>query len=247
VKAVKTPFRYLLIVLCMLAATAGRAQSPQVETRYQAWAGLLEQITFSEKWNVTLDVQGRYEYTDGDWYVFLARPGVTYSPSGKFMFTAGAAYFLLFPNPNGRPARPEWRPWQEVSRKYKTGAGTFWPRIRTEQRFIREYDGEALQESFTYNAFRVRLRCDWTLPLGETADKGFYLAAGNEIFFGVKPGGFSAFDQNRASAGAGYRFSPTFAVQLQYLNFFQQFTSSRFELHHTARVTILHELRPAQK
>ena len=159
------------------------------------------------------------------------------------MFTVGGAYFLLYPNPNDRPARPEWRPWQEVSRKFKTRAGMFWPRIRTEQRFIREYDGEDLQQGFSYNAFRVRLRCDWTLPLGETADKGIYLAAGNEFFFGVKPGGFVAFDQNRASAGVGYRFNPAFAVQLQYLNLFQQLNNTRFELHHTARLTVFHELK----
>jgi hypothetical protein len=230
------------LILFFAAAEVNAQSSRQVTTRYLAWGGLFEQFTFSNRWNATYDMQFRYEYTDNDWFAMLFRPGLTYVAKNKLTLTAGGGYMLLYPNPNSRPARREWRIWQEAGRKFPTKSGMFYPRVRTEQRFIREYDNEGLADDFTYHSFRVRLRCDWTLPLGKDAGKGFFVSAGDEIFFARLANGFSVFDQNRAYAGVGYRFSKTFALHLQYLNLYQQLSSTRYELHHVARLTILHEL-----
>lgn len=233
---------FFAFAVFIFAISSIHAQSSrQVTTRYLAWGGLLEQFTFSDRWSASLDMQYRYEYTDGDWFAMLFRPGLTYTTKNKILFTAGPSYFLLYPNPNSKPARREWRPWEEVGKKFKTKGGTFYPRVRFEQRFIREYNGEVLNENFSLNSYRFRFRCDWSLPLGKVPDKGIFLTAGNEYFYAIKPDGFSAFDQNRAYAGLGYRFSKTFAFQVQYLNLYVRTGVSKYESHHTARLTILHE------
>lgn len=211
-------------------------QAPaQVTTRYLAWGTFFGTVNFSGHWTATLDLQARYEYTDGDWNALIVRPGVSYVTTNKVIFTAGVGYFSLYPNPNGIPPRPEWRPWQEIGKKFKVKAGTFYPRLRIEQRLIREYNGDELHEDYSFHSFRARFRCDWNFPLGKTPSKGIYLAAGDELFFALKNGCFSAFDQNRAYAGAGYRFSPAFAVQLQYLNLYLQTNSQKAELQHIVR------------
>lgn len=233
--------RFLLLFTLILTGSFIRAQSPrQVTTRYLAWGGLLEQFTFSDRLNASFDNQYRYEYTDNDWFVMIFRPGLTYVTKNKILLTGGGGYILLYPNPNDKPARREWRAWEEIGKKFKTKGGTFFPRIRYEQRFIREYNGTALQDDFSFNSHRFRLRCDWTLPL-KSADKGIFLIAGNEYFYAIKPNGFAAFDQNRAYAGGGYRFSKTFALQVQYLNLYVRTGVSKYEMHHTARLTVLHE------
>lgn len=233
--------RILLLTFLFLANGIMHAQSSrQVTTRYLAWGGLFEQFTFSDRLNASFDNQYRYEYTDGDWFTMLFRPGLTYVTKNKILLTGGGGYFLLYPNPNDKPARREWRAWEEIGKKFKTKYGTFYPRIRYEQRFIREYSGTVLQDEFSFNSHRIRLRCDWTLPL-KLANNRIFLTAGDEYFYAIKPNGFAAFDQNRAYAGGGYRFSKTFALQIQYLNLYARTGTGKYEMHHTARLTVLHE------
>lgn len=234
--------KFLLAIAILITIGLQAQSSGQVTTRYLAWGGLFEQFTFSDRLNASFDNQYRYEYTDGDWFTIVFRPGITYATQNGILISGGPSYFLLYPNPNSSAvARREWRSWEEIGKKFKTKGGTFFPRIRAEQRFIREYAAYGqLDDDFSFNSHRFRFRCDWSLPLNNP-DKGVFLTAGNEYFYAIKASGFSAFDQNRAYAGAGYRFSKRFAIQIHYLNLYLRTGAGKHEMHHTARLTILHE------
>lgn len=211
----------------------------QVDTRQLAWIGLFGQYNFSPAWNVSLDLQARNEYTDGDWFNWLVRAGCTFKTTNGVLLTGGIAYFKLYPNPNGWPPRPEWRPWEEVGKKFVKNKHTFYPRFRVEQRFIKEYVLYDLAHTFSLNCFRWRFRLDYTYNFRSAEEKGVFLLAGYEYLVTTKPGGKSCFDQNRVTAGLGYRLNTNLSLQLAYLNLYLRRSTTAFELHHIARITFV--------
>jgi hypothetical protein len=237
----------IVVAIFVLGSIACKAQ-PSVATRQMLWGTFFGEYKISDRFSTTLDAQYRYEYTDGDVFQWLIRPGFTWKLKSDYMLTAGIAYFSLYPNPNGHPPRGEIRPWQEVARKWQWNEKhTLWPRVRTEQRFIREYQGTELAEDYTYNSFRVRVRCDYTYLLGTPGEEKWFLTAGSETFFQWKPDGFSSFDQQRTWAGAGFKITPVLSAQVTYLNLIQQRNSPALDVFHVIRPGILYTLKRTEK
>lgn len=228
----------ILVMLAVVSAVAGNAQDRVVHTRHMAWAGLLGEYKFNDRWSAWLDAQFRHEYTDGDIFQWCLRPSATWKSKRNVLLSPGFSYWQLYPNPNGAVPRQEIRPWQEIGYKFKSGTHhVIYPRARFEQRFIREYAGAELAHEFTFHSFRLRLRIDYTYLLGkEGKSSPFFLFAGNEFFVYQNTSGFSAFDQNRAWAGVGYKFNADHSVQLSYLYLYQQRNSAVADQFHVARV-----------
>lgn len=240
--------RQLFFFISLLGVLTISAQNPsQQTTRYPGWGVLFAQIGLSENWSATVDIQERYDFASGNWLTQIYRPGIGRKIKNDFAWAAGLGYIRNFPVPNGKQPRPEWRPWQELSRKFKPGLGTIATRIRTEERFIREYNGDELKPNSQFHSFRCRLRAEWVYTFRDPAEKGFHLSAGDEFFVATKPGWFTAFDQNRAYAGGGYRFSKSVSLQLHYLNLFQQINSVKSEMHHVIRLTTVIELKARKR
>jgi hypothetical protein len=229
----------LLILMTLLSGTYCSAQS--VTTRNMVWSMLNVNYKLTPGISAFLDAQHRYEYTDGDVFQWLVRPSATYKTDKGWLYTIGIAHFRLYPNPNGLPARPEWRPWIEFGRKFEFAESKqiLYPRIRFEQRFIREYEGTELSDELTLHSFRVRIRTDYTYQFGGADDKKWSVLAGDEIFFQQKPDGFSSYDQNRAWIGLGYKVNSTLTFQLTYVNLHQQRNSSSSDVLHIIRPTIV--------
>ncbi len=227
------------ILIFLFIALIGNAQSTrEVSTRNLSWVGIFAQYNFSPSWNVNLDAQARYEYTDGDWFAWLIRPGLTWTAKNKIMLTGGVGVVALYPNPNSRPPRPEIRPWQEIGKKFTIKKHFFYPRYRLEQRFIRQYDLFDFEDNFSFASFRSRARVDYSYNITPDNARGFLLLAGNEYMFATTTKGKTTFDQNRAYLGIGYRLNKSFTFQLTYLNLFQRTGSNIFEQHHTIRLIL---------
>ncbi|MDQ3110893.1 MAG: DUF2490 domain-containing protein [Bacteroidota bacterium] len=240
--------RYKLAVLFSFLVVFGNAQSPwPVFTRYLAWVGVYGQLNFSERLSVHLDIQARNEYTDGDWFNTLIRSGVTWKTKKKIQLSAGLAYFKLYPNPNSLPPRPEWRPWQEIGKKFEINHHTIYPRFRLEQRFIREYILSGLEDEFTFSCFRSRYRCDYNYTINEPDQRGMIFIAGYEYLLNTKRNGKTLFDQNRVTGGLGYRFSRHLMVQLTYLHLFLRRDAEHFEQHHIVRFSIIMQFSKKEK
>lgn len=240
--------RYKIFLLFLFITIACHVQAQrQVTNRNLAWAGIFAQYNFTPSWNINFDAQVRYEYTDGDWFAWLIRPGVTWKAKNGIMLTAGISYFHLFPNPNSRPPRPEWRFWQEVGKKFLIKKHTFYPRYRFEQRFIRQYDGAELQDNFSFASFRSRVRIDYSYNFTPGNARGFLLVAGNEYMIATNTKGKFTYDQNRAYFGLGYRLNKAITLQLTYLNLFLRTGSNIFEQHHTVRFTLVMQFSKTEK
>lgn len=217
----------------------GMSQSKVVNTRNLAWGISQTEYKFNQHYSANLDLQLRYEYTDGDMFQWLIRPGVTYTTTSGWQFVLGCARFQLYPNPNGVVPRPEWRPWQEVARKWKIGAHhILYPKIRFEERYIKGYDDDGLADHFSHFSDRIRIRLDYKYQLGENGAGHFFLFAGDELFFQRYDNGFSNFDQNRSWLGLGYKVNKTVTVQASYLNLYQQRNSSTIDQFHVVRLAL---------
>jgi hypothetical protein len=231
--------RTKLIGVLFFGMTFLHAQSSrQVIKRDLVWGGVFAEYKFSPVISASLDVQGRYEYTDGDWYQWLVRAGVWDKTKKGFIYGLGIARFSLYPNPNGKPPRPEWRPWEEAGYKFRLGHHTIYPRFRFEQRFIREYVNSDLADDFSFSTFRERFRIDYAYAFHPEKGKGFSIVESQEALIATKKTGFTAMDAARLSAGLGYTLNQFFSFQLVYLCQLQQKDSKHFEQQNIVRFTL---------
>lgn len=207
---------FLLIILCFLSASV----SAQTYHQNSGWLFLLNNSKFNEKWGTHLDIQLRTADNWSNVKNFLFRPGVTYYLNKNNDLTLG---YLLNETHNvldgaGEHKLVEHRIWQQYIHKHKIQHINVSHRFRLEQRF--------LEKSRNEDVFAQRLRyfVRFIIPLKKEIqqfEEGFFAALQNEIFFNVQHkdklnGHF--FDQNRAYAAGGYRFSKKFDLEAGYLN-----------------------------
>ncbi|MBK0403361.1 DUF2490 domain-containing protein [Adhaeribacter sp. BT258] len=226
----------------MLLSQKSQAQGipPRVQDHnINGWLSYSGDHNLSEKWGVHTEfVLRRYQLYKHPMQ-FMPRFGVNYNISKNIMLTLGYAYVHTYPYGEFPASEqfPEHRSYQQFFFKGNVSSVSFQHRYRLEQRFIRL----AGTEAFIYtNRFRYHVRAAHPFK-GKTIDDGeFYVAAANEFFinFGKKVGN-NIFDQNRASAVLGYRYSKALAFELGYLNqIVAQRNGFRFEYNHTLLASI---------
>lgn len=185
------------------------------------WLMFLNSTKFNEKWGLHLDVQLRTaDGWDGVRNV-LFRPGVTYFINKNSNATAGYLLTNTYLTNDGAESTTltEHRIWEQYIHTHRIQALYAQHRFRLEQRFIETVGGDVFSQRFRY-FFRVVLP---VLSKAETFVEGPFVALQNELFFNVQNnealnGKF--FDQNRAYAAIGYRFSKYFDIEAGYLNQF---------------------------
>lgn len=243
--------KYFLGLALLFSVHVAKAQDTHVlNTRHMLWTCALGEYKFNDKWSAWLDAQFRYEYTNGDGEIFqwCVRPSVMRKLKNGLLLSLGTSYFALYPYPNEKPPRQDIRLWQEVGYKFKPDFHhTIYPRARLEQRFIREYAGDVLADEFTFNAFRLRLRVDYTYAIGKETAGPWFLLAGDELFLFQKTNGFSGFDQNRTWAGIGYKLNANHNIQLSYLYLYLQRNSRVADQLSIARILYQFTIAPKPK
>lgn len=165
------------------------------------------------KWGVHLEGQYRRHDYIRSWQQLLLRPGVNYEVNKFLLLTAGYGYAHTYAYSDLSPKTPatnEHRLWQQAFFRYRAGRAGLTTRVRFEERFL----GSAVQPGFRHEN-RLRTWEQITIPI----NKRTYFTAYDEVWFYVKPYvSSSAFDQNRAYAALGYRFNPSWRVELGYMN-----------------------------
>lgn len=141
--------------------------------------------------------------------------------------TTGAGYAFFRSYPYGgfsdeAPVSDEHRAYEQLDLRHTAGVLRFTHRYRLEQRWqeqiARDAAGEERRTGWRYtNRFRYQFRTTVQRRPNNVAQP--YLAAYNELFvsFGENVTG-NVFDQNRAFAGAGYRWGDALRVEAGYLN-----------------------------
>ncbi len=220
---IKMKFLLLLLLTLFLVPDKLFAQ----ENHFSGWGALFHTQRFSKHWGASFDAQFRsankYDYLRNT----LLRPSVNYYFGNK-MAALGYAYIAT----NGRNAagehtfRPESRIWQQLIVNQKLGKATILQhRFRLEQRFV----GNTTSLNDHYFSQRLRYFARAVIPFRHNTvfTKGPFIGLQNEVFINIqnkdKVNGH-LFDQNRAYAAIGYRFSKKMDAEIGYLN---QYTRHR--------------------
>nr|WP_068887569.1 DUF2490 domain-containing protein [Pedobacter panaciterrae] len=207
---------FLLTALSFIC-TAGLAQTLQQNS---GWLFFMNTTKINNKWGAHLDVQLR---TADNWdYLrnFMFRPGLTYYINNKNEVTLGYLLNESFTQLKGASdlKLTEHRIWQQYIYKHKISTILTSHRFRTEQRFI---ERNAADDLFSQR-FRYFVRFILPLEKGQqNFEKGPFAALQNEVFLNLQNKNQlngHVFDQNRAYAAAGYRFSKKFDLEAGYLN-----------------------------
>lgn len=185
------------------------------------WLMFLNGTKFNDKWGLHLDVQVR---TADNWdgvRNFLFRPGLTHYINKNSNATVGYLLTNTYIKNDGAPDNTltEHRIWEQYIYTHKVKPVYAQHRFRLEQRFMETAGGDVFAQRFRY-FFRG------VIPVLANKDafvEGPFVALQNELFFNIQNKGQlngKLFDQNRAYAAAGYRFSKSFDIEAGYLNQF---------------------------
>jgi len=208
---------FFLLAFLSVLCTHVTAQTDQQNS---GWLFLLNNTKISEKWGAYMDIQVRsadkYDHVRN----LLFRPGITYYASDKHEITLGYLLnetFIRLPETSDY-SLTEHRIWEQYVFKHKIKAISASHRFRLEQRFIERNNTDDLF------AQRFRYFFRFLIPLEKGVikfEKGLFLAIQNEIFLNIQHKdqlNGQLFDQNRAYAAAGYRFSKKLDIEAGYMN-----------------------------
>jgi hypothetical protein len=206
------------LILLLIACSFG----VQAQTKHQnsGWFQFINTTKLSKKWQTQLDVQYRSSDNWAHKKNLMFRPGLTYLITDNHQVTLG--YLLnesyTYPDAAADYHLTEHRIWEQFVYKHKIKAVSVSHRFRVEQRFMEKYNAEDLF------AQRFRYFFRFLIPLEKGAvkfEKGVFVALQNEVFINFqnnKKLNDSYFDQNRAYASLGYRFSKKLDVETGYMN-----------------------------
>ncbi len=147
----------------------------------------------------------------------LGRVGFRLRVAPSLSLTTGYVLAANEANDGTGSTAPEHRLYQEVALADATGPVRAGHRLRAEERWLRP----APEQAFRF-APRLRYQLRLVVPLrsgGLLPVGGLFLVAADEIFAGLGPRESGSFlEENRASAGLGYRVSSRATLEMAYLH-----------------------------
>ncbi|NCD70888.1 DUF2490 domain-containing protein [Mucilaginibacter agri] len=207
------------LLMAFAAVTLAFTAQAQTKQEFSGWGAWFHTQKFSEHWGLAFDAQFR---SADDWKYLkhpLIRPGVSYYFKKNKIATVG----YLFTGTHRvtdteNTFRVEQRIWEQYIYTHKIQRTAVMHRFRLEQRFV---DKQGPSDAFFAQRFRYFIR--GVIPTQKTADftKGTFVGLQNEVFVNVQnkdKTNNAFFDQNRAYAAFGYRFSRKLDLEAGYLN-----------------------------
>lgn len=173
------------------------------------WGAWFNTATLSDRLSVISDLQVRSSDNADQVRNVLARAGLAWQLDDRHQIAAGYAHVIT--HPDSGDSLTEQRTWQQLSRRDTVASLPLTHRLRLEQRRIELASGD------TTTSDRLRYMVRTTLPLSGPN----YVALQNEVFLtlsGREALNDRVFDQNRAYAGLGRKFSPSVDAEVGYLN-----------------------------
>jgi hypothetical protein len=214
-----------------------------------SWYGYFNTLIFSEKWQLTSEIQERHFISPTRQHQFLLRSQATRKLGSGWSGSFGFCYFLQSPNDPLAQSRlliPELRPHLELSQKQVLKYVTLDHRYRFEARFFHNTNDERteLEDGYDLGNFRFRYRLTASVPIWKFAEKQslkFKVSDELHVNIGSKIK-TNVFEQNRLYAGLNVDATKDLALEFGYLNWFQQRNNGTFYNRHIARFTIYHKI-----
>jgi len=242
----KKQFFLILIIIIKTSFLAAQTEK-NIDHQGLIWIRYVNQLSLNDKLSIQTELDNRIFINPIEQSQFVFRTQGRYKINGQVEFGSGFAYFnVATRDPNVEPGFnvPEYRGQQDVTLKQKFGKINLNHRYQIEERFIHNYDKLGLQDGTTF-FLRYRYRIQADADVWKTKEQ--YLKAivydeimingGNKI---VK----NTFDQNRVYVALQYGFSASLALELGYLNSFQQRTNGvDYFDRNIIRFSVFHKLK----
>lgn len=208
----------VILLLSMLTLSSSVfAQDNKLGT----WGAWFNNIKFNKKWGMNNDIQFRAGSNWKENALLLIRPGVNYYVCPNQTASLGYATTLSAHRTPAHQSRlTEHRIWEQYIIGDEIWHIPVQHRFRLEQRFLNQLN----ETNFTQRArYFIRGLIPLTTPSATSFSSGTFIALQNELFFNIQHKDFvnqHFFDQNRAYAALGYRFSSSYDLEIGYMNQF---------------------------
>jgi hypothetical protein len=232
----------------ILARTGITAQTQKnIDHQNLLWTRYYNQVEINPKWSIHSEFDNRVFLDSIVQNLFVIRVQGRHKISEQVELGAGIVYFSVatqVPEVNLGFNIPEYRLQQDLTWKKNWSKIVLNQRFQIEERFFQNADGQGLTTGTTFFwRFRYRLQGEYTFWRNEKR----YLKAivYDEIMINAgKNAVYNSFDQNRVYVGLQYGISSAVAVELGYMNSFQQRkTGIDYFDRNIIRLSIYHQLR----
>ncbi|PWA07777.1 DUF2490 domain-containing protein [Flavobacterium laiguense] len=243
---------FCLLLICFVS----RAQTEKnVDHQNLLWTRYCNQLTINNKWSVHTEFDNRVFLKPVEENLYLIRIHGRYKINNNFDVGAGFAYFSVAtqdPEVTYDFKIPEYRGQQDITWKQDFVNFTLNQRFQVEERFFHNTNKEGLLPGTTfYWRFRYRLQGEYSCWKKESQ----YLKAivYDELMINAGENvAKNTFDQNRIYAALQYGVNKNIALELGYLNSFQQRASGvdyfdrdiiRFSFYHKIKLKEKHKVQ----
>ncbi len=232
------------IIAILLFVSIGYQIKAQNTIQNSGWLIYVHTQKLSHKFGLGFDFQLRsadkFDYVKA----FVFRPSINYFINEELSATAGFGHFINNQKINGHvnSKSQEEMVWEQFAINSKIHFITLTNRFRLEQRFIERANHAVFSERLRY---ALQLQIPLYQPKGEETDKGFFLYFQNEVFLHLQNKdqlNNHTFDQNRAYAALGYKFSPKLDLETGYLNQISE-NKTNYTFNHVVQVTLRTHLK----
>ncbi|OOG76941.1 DUF2490 domain-containing protein [Flavobacterium sp. A45] len=244
--------RTIRLFCILLIYYASNAQTEKnIDHQSLIWTRYYNQFTINNKWSIHSEFDNRIFLNPTEENLYLLRVHGRYKINSKIDIGAGYAYFSVAtqnPEVNNDFRTPEYRGQQDITWKQEFGNFSLIQRFQVEERFFKNADKNGLQPGTTFTwRFRYRLQgeyCCWKKEsqyLKAIVYDELMINAGESIVH-------NTFDQNRIYAAIQYGINKNIALELGYLNSFQQRASGvDYFDRDIIRFTLFHKIKLKEK
>lgn len=239
--------RFLLLacILCMIEY--GFAQKTITSQRL-IWYTYVQNLKINERFSIQTDIQERHFIAPFKQSQFLMRSTFKTAIKHNFDFGVGFCFFLSNTDPSIAYdlETPEVRPYIEFNNKQAFKHVTLSHRYRLESRFFHNINGNELSKGFSFGSMRFRYQFGLDILLNKPKEEkhALKLRMSEEVMinFGNKIK-YNTFDQNRITVSLQYAPIKAVALEVGYINWFQQRTSGdKYFNRNILRVGIVHNI-----
>ena len=240
--------RKIILSLPLFFVLFSQAQTEKkIDNQSILWSRFYNCLTLNEKWSLHSEFDNRLFLKPLTENLFVIRSQVRYKATNAIELGGGIGYFPVAtqdPENTTDFLIPEFRGQQDVVWKNTIGKIQLSQRFQIDERFIRNASKTGLLPGTTFNwRFRFRIQAEYDIwkkdnrYLKTIFYEEILLNAGKSI---VK----NTFDQNRVYAALQYGFNKKIALELGYLNSFQQRASGvDYYDRDIIRLSIFHKLK----
>lgn len=211
--------------LLLISFIAEAQTEKNVDQQSLLWTRYYNQLSITDKWSVHTEFDNRIFINPVEENLYVFRVQGRYKINSNIEVGVGYSYFSVAtqdPEITTDFRTPEHRAQQDITWKQDYGKFTLNQRFQVEERFIHNANKEELLPGSTFNwRFRYRLQGEFSCWKKENqylkaiVYDELMINAGEKI---VK----NTFDQNRIYAAMQYGINKSIALELGYLNSFQQ-------------------------